>query len=119
MDAQQEPIFQKTAENSVPHWTLFRLSPANSRSRLFVLKTHRPHHRSRHHVRHFLNLLPVAQRVRNRLTFGDAADAVLHDGDALFGLLRGALLAVDRQCFCTAGRLRALNIFFEPSSHAD
>jgi hypothetical protein len=44
---------------------------------------------------------------------------VLHDGDALFGLLRGALLAVDRQRFFTAGRLRALNIFFEPSSHAD
>ena len=55
-------------------------------------KTHRPHHRprSRHHVCHFLNLLPIAQRVGHRLAFGDAADAALHDGDALFGFLRGA-----------------------------
>ena len=57
-------------------------------------KTHRPHHRPRprHDVSHFLNLLPIAQRVGHRVAFGDAADAALHDGDALFDYLRGAFV---------------------------
>ena len=48
-------------------------------------KTHRTHHRTgpRYHIRHFLNLLPVAQCIDYRSAFGDPADAALHDGDAL------------------------------------
>jgi len=54
-----------------------------------MLKTHRPHHRPRpsHHIRHFLNLLAIAQGVSNRLAFGDAADAALYESDALFNFL--------------------------------
>jgi hypothetical protein len=50
-----------------------------------MLKTHRPHHRARprHHVGHFLNLLPIAQRVRHRRPLRDAADAAPHKGDWL------------------------------------
>jgi hypothetical protein len=51
---------------------------------LRMLKTHRPHHRAcpRHYVSHFLNLPPIAQRVRHRLAFGDTADAVLRPPDS-------------------------------------
>ena len=59
-----------------------------------MLKTHRPYHRARarHHVGHFLNLLPIAQRVGHGVAFGDAADAALHDGDAFFDYFSGAFL---------------------------
>ena len=50
-----------------------------------MVETHRSHHRPgpRHHIRDLLNCLPVAQRVSYRITFHDAADATLHDGDAV------------------------------------
>ena len=59
-----------------------------------MLKTHCSYHRPRprHHVSHFLNLLPVAQRVGDRRALGDAADAALSDSDALFDYFSGAFL---------------------------
>ncbi len=53
-----------------------------------MVKTYRPHDRARtrHHIGHLLNLLPIAQRVRHRLAFGNAADSALDNGDALFDL---------------------------------
>ena len=58
-------------------------------------KTHRPHHRScaLNDLGDFLNLLPIAQRVRHGRAFGDAADTTLHDGDALFDFLGRAFLS--------------------------
>ncbi len=53
-----------------------------------MMKTYCPYDRAcpGHHIRHLLNLLPIAQRVGHRVAFHDTADTALQDGDAFFDL---------------------------------
>jgi hypothetical protein len=55
-----------------------------------VLKTHRSYDRlcPCHYFSHLLNLLSIAQGVGNRLAFGDAADAPLHERLSALDFLR-------------------------------